>query len=253
MSEEGALREPVVQAGQHGAKMRGRLLSRPQAARWLRRLAIAAAIVVALPLALTFFYLIPWVRPISTPMLADLVTLQGYNRKWTPLEELGAAVPHAVMMSEDGQFCFHNGVDWGEMSGVIEDALSGESPRGASTIPMQTVKNLYLWLGRSYIRKGLELPLAIYFDLVMPKRRIMEIYLNVAEWGPHIYGAEAAAQHYFKRHAKQLSPRQAALLAVTLPNPTGRNPAHPSPGMSRLAATVQARAARAGAYDDCLE
>lgn len=252
MSEEGALREPVVQTGQ-GAKRRWRPISRAQAARWLRRFAIAAAIVVGLPLALTFFYLIPWIRPISTPMLADLLTLQGYNRKWTPLDDLGSTVPRSVMMSEDGQFCFHNGVDWGEMSGVIEDALSGESPRGASTIPMQTVKNLYLWLGRSYIRKGLELPLAIYFDLVMPKRRIMEIYLNVAEWGPHIYGAEAAAQYYFKRPARQLSPRQAALLAATLPNPTGRNPARPSPGMSRVAATVQARAARSRGYVDCLD
>ena len=221
-------------------------------ARWLRRTGIALLVVAALPFLLTLVYAIPGVRPVSVPMMADIVTLQGYDRKWTPLGEIGPAVIHAVMMSEDGQFCFHQGIDWGEMREVLSDALEGESPRGASTIPMQTVKNLYLWMGRSYLRKVLELPLALYFDLVVPKRRIMEIYLNIAEWGPNIYGAEAAAQHYFNRPAKALSARQAALLAVTLPNPAQRNPAKPSPGMRRLADTVQARAAKAGGYVGCL-
>ena len=118
---------------------------------------------------------------------------------------------------------------------------------------MQTVKNLYLWsrpLGS--VRKVVELPLAVYFDAVLSKRRIMEIYLNIAEWGPGIYGIEAAAQHHFGISAKQLSRRQAALLAVTLPNPIARNPAKPGPGLRRLAKLIERRAGRSGAYVGCL-
>jgi monofunctional glycosyltransferase len=233
-----------------GARSRAR--SRRAVSRWLRRLAIVLAVIVLLPFALTLLYAVPGVRPVSLLMAGDVVTLRGYDRQWMPLEDMGKALPHSVMMSEDGQFCFHRGVDWGELNAVINDALAGEPARGASTIPMQTVKNLFLWHGRSYIRKALEVPLAIYFDLVLPKRRIMEIYLNIAEWGPNIYGAEAAAQHYFGRPAKDLSARQAALLAATLPSPATRNPARPGPGMERIASVVQRRASRAGGYVGCL-
>ena len=220
--------------------------------RWVRRILAVALIVVMLPIALTPLYVLPAVHPVSLLMVGDLLALQGYRRDWMPLDEMGDAVPHSVIMSEDGQFCSHHGVDWGALSTVVEDALAGETLRGASTIPMQTVKNLYLWHGRSYVRKALEVPLAIYFDAVVPKRRILEIYLNIAEWGPNLYGAEAAAQHYFGRPAKSLSRRQAALLAVTLPNPAGRNPASPSAGMNRLAALVERRAQQAGDYVTCL-
>jgi monofunctional biosynthetic peptidoglycan transglycosylase len=157
------------------------------------------------------------------------------------------------MMSEDGQFCSHYGIDLGELNAVLGDAMAGEAVRGASTIPMQTVKNLYLWNGRSIIRKAIELPLAVYFDLVVSKKRIMEIYLNIAEWGPGIYGIEAAARRHFGIPASKLGRRQAALLAVTLPNPAVRDPAAPSRGMRRLASIVERRAARAGGYDDCLD
>src|SRR5262245_36912778 len=156
-------------------------------------------------------------------------------------------------MSEDGQLCGHNVIDWVQMNSVIDDAMAGEPTRGASTIPMQTVKNLYLWHGRSFVRKALEAPLALYFDGIMPKKRIMEIYLNIAEWGPGIYGVEAAAQHHFGRSAKQLSRRQAALLAVTLPNPGERNPAKPGPGMRRLASVIERRAAQSGDYVQCVD
>ena len=130
------------------------------------------------------------------------------------------------MVSEDGQFCAHHGVDWGELDKVLDDS-DGPS-RGASTIAMQTVRNLFLWTSPIYVRKALEIPIALYADLIWTKRRMMEIYLNIAEWGPNIFGIEAAAQHYFGRSAKDLTANQAALLAVTLPNPTGRNPAKPS-------------------------
>ena len=156
-------------------------------------------------------------------------------------------------MSEDGQFCSHQGIDWGELNAVIEEAMAGETTRGASTIPMQTVKNLFLWQGRSFLRKALEAPLAVYFDAVVPKKRIMEIYLNIVEWGPGIYGIEAAAEHHFGRSARDLGRRQAALLAVTLPNPLERNPAKPGPGLKRLASVIERRAARSGDYVRCVE
>jgi monofunctional biosynthetic peptidoglycan transglycosylase len=244
---------PEVEAKLPVSQDRSLRRTRGSAGRWLRRAVIAAAVVAALPFALTLVYAVPGVRPVSLLMVGDLLTLRGYDRQWVPLDDMGSALPHSVMMSEDGQFCSHFGIDLGELNAVLEDAIAGEPSRGASTIPMQTVKNLYLWHGRSYIRKVLELPLAVYFDAVLPKRRIMEIYLNIAEWGPNIYGAEAAARHHFGRSARDLTARQAALLAVTLPSPATRNPAAPGPAMQRTAAVVQRRAAQAGDYVGCLD
>jgi len=206
------------------------------------------------PAVLTLLCLPSFVHPISTLMLKDLVTLTGYERRWVSIDDVAPVLAHSVIMSEDGQFCFHRGVDIGELRGVVDDALAGEATRGASTITMQTVKNLFLWsrpLGT--VRKVFELPLAVYFDAVMSKRRLMEIYLNIAEWGPGIHGIEAAAQYHFGIPAKQLSRRQAALLAVSLPNPIARNPAKPGPGLRRLANLIERRAARSGAYVGCIQ
>jgi monofunctional biosynthetic peptidoglycan transglycosylase len=141
-------------------------------------------------------------------------------------------------------------VDWAELNAVLDDP-DGPS-RGASTIAMQTARNLFLWQSPSYVRKGLEIPIALYADLLWSKRRMMAIYLNIAEWGPNIFGIEAAAQHYFGRPAKDLTANQSALLAVTLPNPRVRNPAKPSRQMQSLARTVAARARAAGDYIKCL-
>lgn len=248
--------EPIIEPETEGLDMaaaRRGIFSRGSLRRWARLGALAAAALIALPIVLTILYMPPFVRPISTLMVKDIVTLQGYDRQWVALDDIAPVLAHSVIMSEDGQFCSHRGVDLGELRGVISDALDGESTRGASTIPMQTVKNLYLWNGRSFIRKAAELPLAIYFDALMSKRRIMEIYLNIAEWGPNIYGIEAASQHYFGKPASQLSRRQAALLAVTLPNPAARNPAKPGAGLRRLASVIERRASRAGAYVQCLD
>lgn len=220
---------------------------------WIRRAILAAIGLALIPAVLTFLYMPPFVHPVSTLMLKDLVTFSGYDRRWVSIDDVAPVLAHSVIMSEDGQFCSHRGIDWGEMRLVIDDALSGEATRGASTIPMQTVKNLFLWQGRSMIRKGLEVPLAVYFDLVLSKKRIMEIYLNIAEWGPGIYGIEAAAQTHFGVSARQLTARQAALLTVALPNPIDRNPAKAGPGLRRLATIVQRRAARAGGYVGCVD
>lgn len=220
---------------------------------WLRRVILAAVLVMLAPLALTLLYAVPFVHPVSTLMLKDLATLQGYDRQWTGLDDIAPVVIHSVMMSEDGQFCGHRGIDWRELNAVLNDAMVGEATRGASTITMQTVKNLYLWQRPlTTLRKVVELPLAVYADLVLPKRRIMEIYLNIAELGPNIYGVEAAAQHHFGKASKDLSRREAALLAATLPNPKLRNPGKPSAGLRRIAGTVERRARAAGDYVKCL-
>lgn len=219
---------------------------------WLRRAFIALCILILLPFLLTLLYVPSFVHPVSTLMLADLVTFKGYDRRWVAYDDVAPVMARTVIMSEDGQFCSHKGVDLGELKGEIEDWFDGQPTRGASTITMQTVKNLYLWNSRSFIRKGAEIPLAIYFDLVMPKKRIMEIYLNIAEWGDGIYGVEAAAQHYFNVSAKNLTARQAALLTIALPNPYTRNPEVLPGDLRPLSRRLQSRAARAGGYDDCL-
>ena len=222
------------------------------ARRWVRRAMLILLFVIALPFLLTLLYAVPAIHPPSTIMLGRWVTLQGVERQWTDLANMGRNVPQSVLSSEDGQFCMHDGIDWAALNDVIGDALDGEKTRGASTITMQLTKNLFLWPGRSYVRKALEIPLAVYVDLVLTKKRIMEIYLNIAEWDEGVFGAEAAAQHYFGRPAAKLNARQAALLAATLPNPKERNPAKPSRAQRNVASVVERRARKSGAYVKCL-
>lgn len=216
---------------------------------WLKRLSVAAAVVVVLPFVLTPLYL--FARPISTLMVWDLLTLQGYSRQWVDLDDISPSMRQAVVMSEDGQFCFHDGVDWGQLRSVL--SRNGGPSRGASTITMQTVKNVFLWPSRSYIRKGLEIPLALYADLVWSKRRTLEIYLNIAELGPNVYGVEAAAQYYYKKPASKLSRREAALIAAALPNPAIRNPLKPSRAQKTLSRIIERRVSQSGAYVECLQ
>ncbi|MBN9241879.1 MAG: monofunctional biosynthetic peptidoglycan transglycosylase [Mesorhizobium sp.] len=233
---------------------RGKGGTRAGLRRWLRRAFLAAVALAAIPAVLTIVYAPSFVHPVSTLMLKDILTFSGYDRRWVSIDDVAPLLSDSVIMSEDGQFCFHHGVDLGELRGVVDDALAGEATRGASTITMQTVKNLFLWARPlASVRKVIELPLAVYFDAVLSKRRIMEIYLNIAEWGPGIYGIEAAARHHFGVSAKNLTRRQAALLAVTLPNPYERNPAKPGPGLRRLANLIERRAARSGGYVGCLD
>jgi monofunctional biosynthetic peptidoglycan transglycosylase len=220
--------------------------------RLLRRLILVGLALLVAPYVLILLYTPAFVHPISTLMLADIALLKGYDRRWVSLDDISPNLVRSVMMSEDGQFCRHGGVDWGEMKAVVEDALQGETTRGASTIPMQTAKNLFLANGRSFIRKGLELPLAITADLAWSKRRLMEIYLNIAEWGPGIYGAEAAARYHFGVSAADLSRKQAALLAAALPNPIERVAGKPGRGLQRIASVVERRARNSGDYITCI-
>lgn len=221
--------------------------------RWVFYPLVTLFVLAALPLLLTLVYRMEVVRPVSTLMLSRMITLQPVDRQWVEIDDVTPRLYQSVMMSEDGQFCAHHGVDLRELQAVVGDALEGERVRGASTITMQTAKNLFLWSGRSFIRKGLEVPLAIWIDLVLPKERIMEIYLNIAEWGPSgQFGIKAGAAHHFGRAPDGLTNRQSALLAVTLPNPHVRDPARPGAGMQRVADIVQRRAAQSGAYVGCL-
>ena len=196
-------------------------------------------IVVALPIVVALIY--RFVPPVSTLMIGRWLGMAGVDRQWVPLQDISPELVRAVIAAEDARFCSHGGVDWVALNDVLDGAGDDGPARGASTITMQTVKNVFLWPGRSYIRKGLEIPLSLMADVVWGKPRTMEIYLNVAEWGEGIFGAEAAAQHSFGKAAKQLSRREAALLAAALPNPLRRDARRPSRYMAVYAGRVGAR------------
>ena len=191
--------------------------------------------------------------PFSTLMIANKIAGRTIKYKWVPLEQISPHLVRAVVTSEDGRFCHHWGVDWAEVEVALERAEeTGEGPRGASTIPMQTIKNLFLWQSRSYLRKAFEIPLAYLATVFWPKRRMIEIYLNIAEWGPGVFGAQAAARHHFRRDAQKLTSAQAAQLAAALPNPHVRNAGRPGPRTRALARRIEARASKARAPLDCI-
>jgi monofunctional biosynthetic peptidoglycan transglycosylase len=192
--------------------------------------------------------------PVSNVMVTRLFSGNGLKKDWVSLDRISPHLPRAVIASEDARFCAHDGVDWIEFQEVLDEAFDDdEAPiRGASTIPMQTAKNLFLWDGRSIVRKGLELPLAYWMDLVWTKRRMIEIYLNIVEWAPGVYGAEAAAQHHFKKPAAKLTRREAALLAAVLPNPIKRSAGKPSRRVSRIAQRIERRMGGMGPYLTCI-
>lgn len=186
----------------------------------------------------------------STLMLWRFATGESVTRQWVQIDRISPELVRAVVASEDQRFCEHGGVDWGALREVISDE---DGPRrGGSTIPMQTVKNVYLWHGRSYVRKALELPLALLADLAWSKRRMMEVYLNVAEFGEGLFGAEAAARRYFDKPASVLTRREAAALAAALPNPLLRNPARPSARARTNGFAIQQRMDRLEGRADCV-
>ena len=192
------------------------------------------------------------VPPVSTLMLVRWATLHRVDRDYTPIDRISPFLQAAVVTSEDARFCLHHGVDWGALSGVIGEAAGGLPSRGASTIPMQTVKNLFLWPSRSPVRKALEIPLALVLDFVWPKRRILDVYLNIAQWGDGVFGAESAARFYFHKHASALTRREADLLATSLPNPLLRNASDPKRLQRLLAQRLSSRALREGPWLGCL-
>jgi monofunctional biosynthetic peptidoglycan transglycosylase len=214
---------------------------------WLLALLLGWLALVAVLMAL--YTVTP---PVSTLMLGRWATFQSVERSFVPLAGIAGALPRAVVMAEDAQFCRHGGIDWNALTQVLAQSDEDGPARGASTLTMQLVKNLFLWPGRSYIRKALEIPLAVVLDLVWSKKRIMEAYLNVAEWGDGVFGAEAAALEAFGKSAAALNAREAALLATALPNPRLRQADRPSRRHTALAGIVARRAAAGAAWTDCL-
>lgn len=186
--------------------------------RWLRRILVAVLVLFVAAHALILVYrVLP--PPVTPLMLVRLAEGEGLTRAWVDLAAISRWLPAAAIASEDNRFCRHWGIDWTEMAEAWREYRSGERMRGASTITMQVARNLLLWPGRDVVRKAIEAYLALVIDLAWPKARIMEVYLNIIEWGPGIYGAEAASRAYFRKPAADLTPRESALLVAVLPNP----------------------------------
>ncbi len=218
---------------------------------WLRHLArLVLVIIVALLVSIVIFR---FVNPPITSVIA-LNKLKGatVRQHWVPLKDMSRNLPLAVIASEDGRFCLHWGVDWSAVKEAIDEGGGLAGFRGASTIPMQTAKNLYMWNRRSYVRKIIEAPLAYLITFIWPKERVMEVYLNIAQFGPGIFGVEAASRHYFGKSASKLTRREAVLLAVALPSPRTRNPAKPNVRMLRIANAVERRLPYIAKRADCI-
>ena len=182
-------------------------------------------------------------HPVSTLMAWRSLRGAPMHRQWIDLAAMSPYLPRSVVAAEDAHFCKHYGIDWGALREAIDDAQEDGTPfRGASTITQQVAKNLFLWQGRDFVRKVLEFPLALWIDVVLPKPRILEIYLNIAELGPQgQFGVETGSAYAFGKSAANLSPREAALMASILPNPVKRSARTPGPGVRRLAGTYVAR------------
>jgi monofunctional glycosyltransferase len=179
--------------------------------------------------------------PVTPLMVIRSVSGAPIRERWVPLRHISPSLIRAVIASEDETFCSNDGFDWTQLDIAWHEFLSGRAPRGASTITMQTAKNLFLWPGRSFLRKGIEAYFTFLLDLLWSKQRIMETYLNIIEWGDGIYGAEMAARLHFGTSAAALTPREAALFAAVLPNPRRWSPAHPTSHIEERAATIRAR------------
>lgn len=199
---------------------------------WLRtvfRIAVMLLVLaVTIPPAMVLIYR-DHEPPGTLLMVLRLFEGEGLDKEWVPLEKISRHVPRAVIALEDAGFCEHDGFEWAAIFDAAADRARGEGKvRGGSTITQQTAKNVFLWPSRTYVRKGMEVPFSYMMEKWWGKRRIMEVYLNVIEWGPGIYGVEAASQAYFKKSSRRLTRREAALLAAVLPNPRRWSPARPT-------------------------
>lgn len=187
-----------------------------------------------------------WVAPpITFLMVSRVVGGEGLAYRWRSLDAISPRLVQAVIASEDSTFCSHSGFDMKAIERALKANARAEKRgsgriRGGSTISQQTAKNAFLWPGRDWIRKAMEAGYTVAIEAVWGKRRIMEVYLNVAEWAPGVYGAEAAARHWFGKSAADLSPREAARLAAILPSPRRYNASAPGPYVRRRASRIQA-------------
>jgi monofunctional biosynthetic peptidoglycan transglycosylase len=226
----------------------------PRVRTFFRACLVVLLVIIALPYLIAPFY--RFVDPVSTLMVWRWATGARVERTWTPIDRIAPSLPHAVIVAEDAHFCRHHGIDFGELRQVIrgiDEVGDLAEVRGGSTITQQAAKNLFLWQGRSFVRKALEFPLALWLDLVLPKRRLMEIYVNIVAWGPNgEFGIAAAARRDFNKAPRDLTPQEAALLAAALPNPGRRDPRAPKVELRRLAGVYQGRMAKWTAIDACV-
>lgn len=220
--------------------------------RWVRRLAILfLAVLLVLPLAWFAVF-----RFVPVPLTSFMVqgTVAGwlddkpytFRHDWVPIEAISPRLQRAVIAAEDQKFPEHYGLDTEALEKAWRHNQRGRKVRGGSTISQQLVKNLFLWPGRSYVRKGLEAWYTLMMETAWPKRRILEVYLNSVEFGRGVYGAEAAAQHFFRKPAAKLTAREASLLAAVLPAPSRWNPARPSGYVQSRANWIQRQMAGLG-------
>lgn len=210
------------------------------------------AFVLLTPAVLVLFYRV--IPPPITPLMV-IRSLDDHPRTytWTSLNNISSQLGRAVIAAEDQNFCSHSGFDVEAIKRAWESyGNATDTIRGGSTISQQTAKNAYLWPGRTWVRKGLEAWLTIHIEALWSKRRILEMYLNIAEWGPGIYGAEAASQYHFRKSAKHLTAHEAALLATVLPSPRKWSASEPGPYVQSRARVNLDRAAKLGGLADCL-
>ena len=241
---------PASVAGGASARKRS---SRSGVGRRLRRLVLwtlLAALLLPAALLLLFRY-VP--VPVTPLMIIRLVEGEQLHKEWVPLAQIAPALRQAVVASEDNLFCEHAGFDWTALREVLDELRAGGRPRGASTITMQTAKNLFLWPDRSLLRKGLEAWLTPQIELLWSKQRILEVYLNIVEMGPGIYGAQAAAQRHFGKQAADLGRLDASLLAAVLPNPRSWSAGAPTDYIIGRARTIRTRIDQLGPMLACTE
>ena len=211
--------------------------------RLLRRLwrGVVRALLALAALAVGLVILFRWVNPPpGYVMIAERIRLGGIERDWVPLAAMSANLPLSAAAAEDANFCRHWGFD---IEGIRAAIADSDRLRGGSTISQQVAKNVFLWPARSWVRKGLEAGFTVLIEVLWPKRRIMEVYLNVAEMGEGVFGAEAAARHYWRTGAADLGPQRAARLMAVLPDPQGRSPVSGSAFIARRGSAIQKGAA----------
>ena len=211
--------------------------------RLLRRLlrGVVRALLVLAALAVGLVIVLRWVNPPpGYMMIAERIRLGGIERDWVPLAAMSANLPLSAAAAEDANFCRHWGFD---IEGIRAAIADSDRLRGGSTISQQVAKNVFLWPARSWVRKGLEAGFTVLIEVLWPKRRIMEVYLNVAEMGEGVFGAEAAARHYWRTGAADLGPQRAARLMAVLPDPQGRSPVSGSAFIARRGSAIQKGAA----------
>ena len=219
-----------------------RLGGAPRKSLW-RRLLRACVIVVVAWIAISWLCVLAlrFVAPVTSAFMVERrlsAAAHGEHDfvlkyQWIPFNKVSSDLPIALVAAEDQKFPTHHGFDLQAIADALDEAEEGERLRGASTISQQTAKNLFLWNGRSFVRKGLEAYFTVLLELTWPKQRILEVYLNIAEFGDGIYGAQAAAQQFFRKDAAQLGAHEAALLAAVLPNPKKLHAERPSPYVQR--------------------